>query len=244
MMLDVSGRTLQLSSCRREVRSPTFVMIRQNRIRHVRNHPNRARSARQRLLLLASCLFSISCAAQAQETGFGPVPVGMTVQLNDEHYDIRGATAAELRRAMRESGPTSEGRRWDGNTQWNVRWRFRYEMQGGSCRMSDVTVEYTSTITMPRWNAPANAPAVLRRQWLEYERALRAHEEGHRNIGAEAAREVLRLIRTVTSPQCQSISEEANALGRRTLDTFRALQRQYDAETVHGRTQGATWPPR
>lgn len=217
-----------------------------NRIRRVGIHQRRGTGARLRLLLLASCCFVASCAARAQErdTGFGTVPVGMTVRLNDDYYDVRGSTAAELRRAMRESGPTANGRRWDGDTQWNVRWRFRYGMQGGSCRMSDVTVEYTATITMPRWNPPPSAPPMLRRQWFEFERALRAHEEGHRNIGGEAAREVLRLIRAVSSPRCEYMAEEANALGRRTLDRFRALQRQYDEETGHGRTQGATWPPR
>lgn len=215
-----------------------------HRIRRAGIRAGRGLGIRQCLLLPASCWLVASCAAPAQDTGFGPVPTGMTVRLKDDYYDVRGATAAELRRAMREAGPTSDGRRWDGNARWNVRWRFRYGMQGGLCRMSDVTVEYTSTITMPRWNPPANASAMLRRQWLDYERALRAHEEGHRNIGAEAAREVLRLIGTVTSPHCEYIAEEANGLGRRTVDAFRALQKQYDEETSHGRTQGAIWPPR
>ena len=213
-------------------------------LRASRIHPrSTTRMGRQCLLLLASCCVVASCAATVQDTGFGPVPAGMTVQLSDEYYDVFGSNASDIRRAMRESGPMSDGRRWDANARWNVAYRYRYAMRAGACRMTDVTVVYTSTILLPRWSRPADATLTVRQQWAEYMRALRTHEEGHRNIGAEAAREVLRRVRNVTSPHCADMSARANALGRRTLDEFRAMQRQYDEATGHGRTQGAVWPP-
>lgn len=191
------------------------------------------------------CLSLASAGAvEAQVSSLGPVPPGMVVRSDEDHYTIFGSTAAELRRSMRESGPTENGRRWDGYTTWNVQWRFRYAMRTGSCRITTMTVEYDSHIVLPRWTAPAGAPAPLRREWNEFARALRAHEEGHRNIGAEAARQVMRRIGALTLPSCTHMAAEANALGHRTLDEFRGRQRQYDEETGHGRTQGAVWPPR
>ena len=195
------------------------------------------------LVLLCVSLVSAS-AVHAQDSGLGPVLPGMVVRSDEEHYTIFGSTAAELRRAMREAGPAENGRRWDGYTSWNLRWRFRYGMRTGFCRITKVTVEYEPRIVLPRWNAPADAPAMLRAQWNEFARALRTHEEGHRNIGAEAARQILRRIGDVTLPSCTHMAAEANRVGHRTLDEFRARQRQYDEETGHGRTQGAVWPPR
>lgn len=201
---------------------------------------------RWRLLLCVSALLLSACATQAQEqeTGIGPIPVGMSVHPVDEYYLVFGSTAAELRQSMRQSGPASGGRRWDGYTRWNVRWSFRYAPEAGACRISEVRVEYSSTIIMPRWRPPPNASAMLRRDWDAYIRALRSHEEGHRNIGADAARQIVQRIRSVTAPTCALIAERANGVGRQTLDEYRVVQRQYDEETGHGRTQGATWPPR
>jgi predicted secreted Zn-dependent protease len=200
---------------------------------------------RWRLLLCVCAVLLSACATQAQEnTGIGPIPVGMTVHPIDEYYAVYGSTAAALRQSMRESGPASGGRRWDGYTRWNVRWRFRYAPEAGTCRVTEVRVEYTSTIVMPRWRPPPNASPMLRRDWDDFVRALRTHEEGHRNIGADAARQVMRRVGSVTAPSCELIGERANGVGRQTLEEYRVVQRQYDEETGHGRTQGARWPPR
>lgn len=191
--------------------------------------------------LLAACAPSRS---QLPADGIGPVPTGLTVELHEQYYDITGATPAELRRAMRERGPAEGDRRWDGYTRWNVRWRYRYAPRAGVCRMTDVNVTYTSTITLPRWSpAPSISPDIVR-EWRRFVSALEGHERGHRYIGADAAREVLRRIRDVQAMHCTAIGAEANALGQRILDDYRERQRAYDDETRHGQTQGALWPPR
>jgi predicted secreted Zn-dependent protease len=202
--------------------------------------------ARLRTIVFASAalLLAVGCGAPLPPSTIGPVPMGMTVDAQETEYVITGATAAELRAAMREAGPNVRGRRWDAATRWNVRWRYRYSAPyASSCRMDSVTVAFESRITLPRWDAPPDTPATLAAQWQTFLDALRVHEYGHRNIGADAAREVRRELRALRTLDCSQMNSLASATARRILARFRERDLAYDVETRHGQLQGVVWPP-
>ena len=97
--------------------------------------------------------------------------------------------------------------------------------------------------TLPRWaNAEAAAPEVLQR-WHGYYRALRLHEDGHRDNGIEAAREIERSLRDLPAAEaCAAIDQSASLAAKDILRKYNARDRDYDAQTRHGATQGATLP--
>ncbi len=175
--------------------------------------------------------------------GSGALQAGVAVHAREVYYDISGSTAEDLWKAMRALGPQSGGRRVFGYHSWNVRWNFRYAPGGGECRMKDVQVELTSTITLPRWRPPAVAPDGLVAQWDAFVAALTLHEQGHRDLSLAAAREIERALRRLRHAGCAALDAQANALANRILGQYRERDRRYDAETGSGRTQGAIWPP-
>ena len=195
-------------------------------------------------LALLPALLLAACGGASGQTSLGAIPVGMTADARETYYTVTGSNAGELRRAMRAAGPFRDGRRFDGYTDYNIRWRFRYAPRGMSCTIVDATVDYRVTITLPRWSPPPDAPAELVQAWEEFTSALRRHEEGHRDLGAQAAREILRELRRVQTPGCTSIAAQANATGQRILNIYRERQRRYDGDTRHGMAQGVRWPPR
>jgi len=90
-------------------------------------------------------------------------------------------------------------------------------------------------ITRPRLADEATASKGLLERWRRYYRALTEHEAGHANLAYEHRDDVLSAIKGATC-------ETAQAAGQAALDRIRALQRDYDARTRHGATQGATFP--
>jgi predicted secreted Zn-dependent protease len=165
------------------------------------------------------------------------------VSVRFRYYELRGRSAAELRRQMDESGPKEEGESYDARTHWSVRWRFRYESAGSSCRISSASTTVETEILLPRWLDAAQAPAELRARWSRYLQALRLHENGHARFGEQAAAEIEQAILEMPPrPSCPELERSANALAEELIEKYRRSEREYDASTRHGATQGARFP--
>lgn len=167
-----------------------------------------------------------------------------TVKVDTHYYDIRGASAAELRQQMSRLGPPDrDGRRYDAYTKWYVAWRFTYHEDGKSCRIERVTTSADVTYTLPRWKVPRAAAPELTAHWDRYLAALQTHEDGHRDFGVRGAHEVEQQIRALPAHgSCRELEAAANAAGHRVLDKYRAQELAYDRDTRHGATQGAVFP--
>lgn len=158
-------------------------------------------------------------------------------------YVIRGSTLSELRAQMSRLGPVDASGRHDAYTSWVVRWSYPYERQPDSCGLGKVKVSLTVTFTMPEWERPDDAPADVVTRWERYTKVLQEHEDGHKDHGYGAAREVLRELRAFDSrPTCDEANRAANQRAERILDVYRKKDQSYDATTRHGATQGARFP--
>lgn len=191
--------------------------------------------------LLLPALLLTACATAATP---GPsVRPRSEVDLRERtiEYEVRGATSEALGAALDAAAPRVEGRRFRGVTRWNARWRFRTTPSGFSCEITDVEVRLTVTTTVPRWDPPAGAEPGLAGRWADYRKALDRHEAGHRDLAVRAANDVARTLGGVRTG-CAVAAEEANARADWIVERYRDLNRRYDVETGHGRTQGASWP--
>lgn len=172
-------------------------------------------------------------------------PAGAAVNADNTvvTYPIAGASAADLRAQMNALGPAEGGKRFDGHTKWNVRWRYDYRSAAGSCAIARVTVDVSTTVRLPEWRDEAAAPADLRARWQRYLAALTAHENGHRDHGLAAAREVDATLAVLPpQPTCDALGAAANARGQDILRRYNERDLEYDRSSDHGRRQGATWP--
>jgi predicted secreted Zn-dependent protease len=174
----------------------------------------------------------------AREAGAAAPRVRLSV--DSVHYRVLGTSANALREQMRQLGPTDRFGRWAASTRWDLKWSYPYDRADGGCRSGPVSVDLAVTFTLPRWDAPADAPAELVERWDRYVAALSHHEEGHRDIAVDAANEIAGTIEAVPAhATCRQFERAADTAARSVVERYRGLQIAYDDATGHGATQGA-----
>jgi len=163
---------------------------------------------------------------------------------NVEYRDIRGNSVAALVASLdRLAIADTEGHRFYGNTHWELRWNFRVESDGGDCSISSVDVDLDVRTTLPRWNPPPLAHRDLVNRWNRFSKALKTHEDGHRTIAIEAAREIAnRIGKTAPTRDCDRMKQTIGNLADRIMRDYKLKERRYDESTDHGRRQGAVFP--
>jgi predicted secreted Zn-dependent protease len=168
----------------------------------------------------------------------------VTVNDSVDRYTILGTHEADLRREMGAKGPKgADSRPYDAYTRWNVSWRYSYRQNGGQCSIDAITTGIKVTMTLPDWSDESEAQDRVRKHWRDYIAALTAHENGHRNNGLDAAREIDRGIAALPSqPNCGALGAAANALGKEIIRKYNERDLDYDRSTDHGRNQGARFP--
>lgn len=158
------------------------------------------------------------------------------------HYDVDARTGHSLKDAFAASSPITatgaSGRRFHGYTDWHIKWNWRHRSEAdGRCRITSVNVALTGSILLPRLSG---GTSVRQAAFDRYLTALREHEDGHRRIAQEAARDIERaLLMLPEYSDCRQLEAEANARARARLDAHLEREKAYDRDTGHGRTQGA-----
>jgi predicted secreted Zn-dependent protease len=197
--------------------------------------------ARALLLRTAVCAAILSMHA-AHAIAQAPREIEAPVIHDDiEYIDVTGNSRRDLIDALdRRSVDDGTGKRFYGHTRWELRWNFNVASDGGDCRVGSVSAQLDVHTSIPRWNPPANADPSLVRRWNAFVDALRVHEDGHRDIAIEAAREITQRIEAVQpTTKCETLKRTVTIRANTLLDEYREKGRRYDRETDHGRTQGA-----
>ncbi len=191
------------------------------------------------LVSLAALIFFAVLTLFAPTAGASP-----TVTVTTETYDIYGATAQELRDQMVLFGVTwKDGKKYDALTTWITRWHYTWESGIHHCEISGVETSVEVLFRLPKWVNKAESPPALRHRWERYMKALQMHENGHKDIGIAAAADIEAAIARMPAERtCEALELAANALGESILETYRALETDYDRHTGHGQTQGAVFP--
>jgi len=169
-------------------------------------------------------------------------PTPLIGQVSIEHvqviyYDITGSTESELRKSMnqlRPKDPYDNNRPVDAYTDWYISWNWPgYGID--TCDLTAAVVSYKIKLTVPRWQAPANASHELIAKWDKYIQSLVLHEKGHvENV----VNNYLSVKTAIQSATCTT----ADAAGQKALEPLRKFDSSYDSETKHGATQGAIFP--
>lgn len=123
---------------------------------------------------------------------------------------------------------------YNSNNSWKLRW---FRKPDGRCKITKVTIEITGEITLPRLEGGTYAQ---RARFDTFLSALRVHELGHHDINKEAAAAIGRKILSLPEmTSCTALESAANDLGQQTINEYKERTVRYDAETNHGRSQGA-----
>jgi predicted secreted Zn-dependent protease len=159
-------------------------------------------------------------------------------------YEVAGSSIAQLRESLNRQRPVGpDGLPHDAITMWHIRWRYATGGPRLGCAVTSFEVFLETVTTMPKWVDEAEAPSSVVERWRTYYAALLVHEEGHKAI-ATAAAAAIRRAGAAVSPEssCAELARVIDEAATRVLDEYRQKERRYDAETSHGRTQGARFP--
>ncbi|MEP0546278.1 MAG: DUF922 domain-containing protein [Rhodothermales bacterium] len=159
------------------------------------------------------------------------------------YYDVRGASREDLAAALRKHGPRIQGSRFFGLTEWEVSAEYRPAQAVAGCAISDLTVHIAVETHLPRWTPSGRASSDLHGAWDRFVTALDEHEEGHRALAEEAADTIRRRLASVRVAGCDQLDPVAQRAMMEVMNAYESRNLAYDAETGHGRTQGAVWPP-
>ncbi|MEO8810642.1 MAG: DUF922 domain-containing protein [Rhodanobacter sp.] len=159
------------------------------------------------------------------------------------YYDVVGNSAATLRQQLKSNGPLDHGKRFDAHATWHVTWTYTYASTGQGCAFTKLDTSLNGVIELPRWVDPGDAPASLKIKWERFLAALRVHEDGHYAHGVAARNEIETLGRSFQIPgSCSAMAKTFNDEASAIVDKYAAMDRQYDHDTDHGKSQGATFP--
>lgn len=145
-----------------------------------------------------------------------------------------GSTASQLRSSIN----ANRGHDYDAQTNWYIHWSYK------NCAAPEWTVTLTIDYSLPNWDWPASADPVLVTQWRTYLSALYCHEYGHGKLGLDCANRIYDDLASIPgNVDCNAVSSAANARFQSILADCQAKEANYDAQTNHGATMGALFPP-
>lgn len=199
------------------------------------------------LSTIGIALASVSCSNSSVHSVATPIDSresrlddGVHVVERTVTYKLEGDGLSEVRAAMRRIGPLDGGRHQFGFTHVELGWSYPFERADGGCRTGPIHVEVEVTQTMPEWTATAATSGAASREWSRFMHALHVHEDGHRAIGLDTARQILAQQRELgTYPSCDALDAAANTVGDAALEAMRGRHREYDRTTRHGEDVGA-----
>ena len=179
---------------------------------------------------LSLCLLLVAAA---------PVRAEVHEALDYGHYDARAQPGHALAEALNEASPfRPDGQVFHSATAWFIDWQVRPEpTTDGRCKVGEVRVALHGEMMLPRL---LGGTSTQQSRFDAYLARLREHELGHYEIGREAARQLEKQFYALRPARsCGDLQAAARDAGARLLPKYEAMGDAYDAQTQHGKTQGA-----
>lgn len=165
---------------------------------------------------------------------------------NQSYYSIFGTNAADLRTQMNALGPVIDGKHFDSKTSWYVNWRYEWHYDNPSqspCFVTKVTVTADIKMMIPSWVNRDSGNPLLQNKWDTYLVNLKNHENGHVSNGKRAAIEIENAMLNMSpKSNCRELKAALDNKGHEIIHEHNLWDIQYDADTSHGRNQGAHFP--
>jgi len=163
---------------------------------------------------------------------------GVSISRNIKYYPIYGRTLYEITDSLNTNGPKAyspvEGGAISAHASTEPGFYPNIDCKG------NFEVGLNITYTYPKWDRPTNATNEAILAFNSYLVNLEIHERGHEKLAAQAADEIIRMIKNIdTQIPCAEQNRIVRVSGGKIVDEHYAKQYEYDSVTQHGLTQGA-----
>jgi len=160
-------------------------------------------------------------------------------------YTVTGKTLNEISRSLEANAmpdPAEPGSRYYALTRWHLAsdWSVRPTLRG--CSVEAGTIRVAITMTLPALVTP-NVPADAHQRFNTFLERTLVHESDHVTIILQGARAYQHALGNhPPAGDCETLKTQLNDLFRQSFHAINRANREYDAKTQHGRTQGAVFP--
>ncbi|MBT8138322.1 MAG: DUF922 domain-containing Zn-dependent protease [Gammaproteobacteria bacterium] len=158
-----------------------------------------------------------------------------------EYYDVSADTLGTLLLVLQSEVPERPGgKTFHGYTRADVNWHWQLAQVGARCRVQQARAIVNIQTTLPRlyWTTPGSE---VERVWQQWMPALARHEQQHANNAIHVARRgEHRLLGLPPQASCEAMNAQAQRMASQLHDELRKIDRDYDNDTRHGETEGAT----
>ena len=144
---------------------------------------------------------------------------------------------------MLKRGPRRNGRSFFALTESLTGFTYKTVRSNGTCKLADVNVTTQVVVTLPQWPGAASASSELATQWRVFEVALQNHERWHVGSAKRTTRQIHEALQALSEPDCLLVENKAKHISQAILAASEQENIQYDRNTGHGKSHGASWPP-
>ena len=150
-------------------------------------------------------------------------------------YTIYPNFKKDLEQEIREQSPiVKNGIRYNGHTHWHVNWTFEWKERNGRCQISEVNTYLTVKYSMPRIPGNHLVSSEARDSFDEYYDSLFKHEQGHRDSGLFAARDIRKALTSLgLFKDCKKLETVANKIAEKIIVKYNKRDEDYDKRTNH-----------
>ncbi len=117
------------------------------------------------------------------------------------YYTINGDTAAEVYNAMLRRGPHVNGAKAYASTSATSSQEGKLA-QGQNCTVQDYRLKIDFVIRLPRIKNAKALTGATRARWRQFSQFLKRHEETHRSIWLDCARDLERRVKAISVADC------------------------------------------
>ncbi len=162
-------------------------------------------------------------------------------QEHTRYYDISGTTINQMLKSIQKNRPAEYHLgNFDAYTDYKLHYGYSTIKSHGRCKLTKPKIRLTVTFVLPRWTSERTAPSKVIKEWHRYRRALIEHENGHKEIAAEAANAIESLFQSIPrSRSCHDLNQLFNHRASELERDFHQRQKDYDKATKHGILTGA-----
>jgi predicted secreted Zn-dependent protease len=154
-------------------------------------------------------------------------------------YPVAGTTSEELKRSLVEKGPRDEtGAARFAYTEWKVQWKWK-RMDDGSINPESVQVNCEASILLPQAETIEALSPELKAAWNGFVERTRRHELNHVRHVEQMAPQIVTKVQVAAQRFGKLQSKRAESIIGEVIADIKARDRSYDAQTDHGRTEGA-----
>lgn len=173
-------------------------------------------------------------------------PIQFDSNLKIVTYPVIGTTLVALSRSLDANAlpdPHEKDSRYYARTDWNLSGHWTWNPTTRGCEVDSGSISISMTMTLPLLASTQGVRTDVLNRWDNFVNNTVTHETGHVKLDLQGARDFQHNLGNFpTAPGCDVIQSKLKTLFDNSFAAIDRANTDYDAQTRHGRTQGAVFP--